>query len=179
VLFWVSAIAVGLAMVIFESGLSARAFGLKFEFGLLQSISRGMGAFLIAFLTLRFVDLIWRGSIHHAFVATGPGSYEAGMFWLEILFFAAALVGLFVPDVRDNPRGLWGCAVMVVSGFVLNRLNVSITGLEASSGVRYYPSWAEAAITASIVVVGLILFTLAAKHLPVLHGKEAHSEANS
>jgi c(7)-type cytochrome triheme protein len=50
---------------------------------------------------------------------------------------------------------------------VMNRLNVSITGMERSSGVSYAPSLTEVSVTLMIVGIGFTLFTLAAKYLPV------------
>ena len=55
----------------------------------------------------------------------------------------------------------------MVAGFLANRLNVSVTGLEASSGVRYFPSWMEVAVTLSVVAGGFLLFRLAVRHLYV------------
>jgi hypothetical protein len=43
------------------------------------------------------------------------------------------------------PAALYACAVMVVFGFIANRLNVGITGLEAGSGTHYIPKWSEVA----------------------------------
>ena len=48
---------------------------------------------------------------------------------------------LFRGHVRQRPGALYACAVMVVFGFIANRLNVSITGMEAGSGVHYIPKW--------------------------------------
>ena len=59
-------------------------------------------------------------------------------------------------------------AVLVITGFLLNRLNVSITGMEASSGVHYFPRWTEVAVTLSIVGVGFLLFSLAVRYLNVM-----------
>jgi Ni/Fe-hydrogenase subunit HybB-like protein len=175
VLFWFSAIAVGLAMVIFESGLSARAFGRALEFRLLQGVSKVMAWFLGCFLALRFSDLAWRGALPYAFRVTGPGGFEAGMFWLETALLALPILLVFVPRVRANPQALFASSAVVVGGFLVNRLNVSTTGLQASSGVRYFPSWMEIAVTMSIVVVGMNLFRLAARYLPVFgdatHGR--------
>jgi Ni/Fe-hydrogenase subunit HybB-like protein len=174
VLFWFSAVSVGLAMVIFESGLSARAFGRALEFDLLQGISKVMAVFLVLFLALRFLDLAWRGALPYAFGAggwgsAGRGSYEAGMFWLETALLALPILLVAMPRVRANPQALFACSAVVVGGFLVNRLNVSTTGLDASSGVHYFPSWMEIAVTMSIVVVGMNLFRLAALYLPVFH----------
>jgi Ni/Fe-hydrogenase subunit HybB-like protein len=169
VLFWFSAVSVGLAMVIFESGLSARAFGRALEFDLLQGISKAMAAFLGLFLVLRFLDLAWRGALPAAFRLSGRGSYEAGMFWLETALLALPILLVAMPRVRANPQALFACSAVVVAGFLVNRLNVATTGLDASSGVHYFPSWIEIAVTMSIVVVGMNLFRLAARYLPVFH----------
>jgi Ni/Fe-hydrogenase subunit HybB-like protein len=170
VLFWMSAISVGLAMVIFESGLSARAFGRALELSLLDSIAKAMAVFLGLFLATRFLDLAWRGSLAYAFQFQGRGSYEARMFWLETALLAVPVLLVAMRRVRANPQALVASAALAVGGFLVNRLNVSTTGLDASSGAHYFPSWMEIAVTMSIVVVGLGLFRLAAKHLPVFQG---------
>jgi c(7)-type cytochrome triheme protein len=62
----------------------------------------------------------------------------------------------------------------------MNRLNVSITGMERSSGVSYAPSLTEVSITLMIVAIGFAVFTLAAKYLPVFqhaHDPEPEPEA--
>jgi Ni/Fe-hydrogenase subunit HybB-like protein len=177
VLFWLSALSVGLAMIIFESGLSARAFGHALQFDLLQSISKGMAVFLLLFLGVRFGDLAVRGSVHYAFDFT---SGEAGMFWLEIALFATGLVMAFTDRVRNSPKALFGCSICVVGGFLVNRLNVSLTALEQSARVRYIPSFLEIAVTASIVAFGFVIFRLAARYLPVFdHAKEAAPEVHA
>jgi Ni/Fe-hydrogenase subunit HybB-like protein len=182
VLFWLSAVSIGLAMVIFESGLSARAFGRALEFDLLQGISKAMALFLGLFLSARFLDLGWRGSLGYAFRFSGPGSTEACMFWLETALLALPIVLVAVPRIRANPQALFGCSAAAVGGFLVNRLNVSTTGLEASSGARYFPSWMEVAVTMSIVVIGMMVFRLAVRYLPVFHdasgeAKEARRQA--
>jgi len=72
-----------------------------------------------------------------------------------------------IPRVRGNPQALFACSAVVVGGFLVNRLNVSTTGLDASSGYRYFPSWMEVAVTLSVVVVGLAIFRFAMRFLPV------------
>ncbi len=175
VLFWLSAIAAGLAMVIFESGMSARAFGRALEFDLLQGISKVMVLFLGVFLMTRFLDLGARNSLDAAFRFNGPGSYEAAMFWVEVALLGVPMVLVAFRRIRGNPQALFASAAMVVGGFLVNRLNVSLTGLEAASGGRYVPSWMEVAITMSIVVAGMIAFRYATQYLPVFHSAKPES----
>ena len=74
--------------------------------------------------------------------------------------------------MRRNSGRLYGAAVLVVAGFVVNRLNVSITGLEGAQGGRYVPSVAEGIITLMLVAIGVAAFGLAVRFLPVMHQVE-------
>jgi Ni/Fe-hydrogenase subunit HybB-like protein len=69
--------------------------------------------------------------------------------------------------------------VLVVLGFITHRLNVSVTGMETASGVRYMPRWTEFAVTLSIVAVGFAVFRLAAKHLPIFAEESSHAVSAS
>jgi Ni/Fe-hydrogenase subunit HybB-like protein len=79
---------------------------------------------------------------------------------------------LYQARIRRNPAAMYACAVMVIFGFVANRLNVGITGLEAGSGTHYIPKWSEVSITLSLVAVGFAIFRVIGQYFPVF---EAHS----
>jgi Ni/Fe-hydrogenase subunit HybB-like protein len=64
-----------------------------------------------------------------------------------------------------------------VLGFITNRMNVSITGFEGSTGVRYFPKWSELAVTGMIIAVGFALFGMAVKYLPIFPKEEFAQEA--
>jgi Ni/Fe-hydrogenase subunit HybB-like protein len=65
-------------------------------------------------------------------------------------------------------------AVLVVLGFITNRLNVSITGLESAAGLHYVPKWTEIAVTGAIIAAGFALFGLGVKYLPIFPVEEHH-----
>jgi Ni/Fe-hydrogenase subunit HybB-like protein len=164
VLFYVSAIGVGLAMVIFESNLSARAFGREIEMPLLTELSRVMLVVLAFYGLLRFQDLASRGALR---LMREP-STETLLLGLEVLLgLVVPLAMLLFPAVRESREGLFAVAVMVIAGFLLNRLNVSITGLEASSGAHYFPKWTEISVTLSLAGAGFLCFALAVRYLNV------------
>lgn len=174
VLFFVSAIAVGLGMTMLEAALSARHLGHRFNVSIMSSLARILLVVLAVYAVLRFQDLSARGAWGYAL----SGGYEASFFWVEIaLTLAIPAVLLSMARIRTSARGLFWVSVCVVAGFVTNRLNVSITGMEASAGVTYIPKWTEVAITASIVAVGIAIFGLAAKHLPIFEHSEAGAGA--
>jgi Ni/Fe-hydrogenase subunit HybB-like protein len=170
VLFFLSAIGAGLAMIIVESRLSSRAFGRQLEMPLLMEVGRVLVAALGVYGVTRVYDLFHRGMLGVAF----GGSREALFFQAE--FLGGVVLPMFLllqPAVRRNTNGLYACGLLVVLGFVVNRLNVSITGLEGAQGGHYAPAAAEAALTLAIVAVGFALFGLAVKHLPVYPREEA------
>jgi c(7)-type cytochrome triheme protein len=88
---------------------------------------------------------------------------------LPILLFA-------IPSIRRSRQGQFLCGLMTVLGFIVNRLNVSLTGMLGASGAKYFPSWMELAVTAAMVAVGFAGFSLAVKYLAVFrHGEEPSS----
>ncbi|MEI9972497.1 MAG: NrfD/PsrC family molybdoenzyme membrane anchor subunit [Ignavibacteriota bacterium] len=162
-LFYVSAIAVGLAMTIFESWHSSRAFGRALELPLLMSMGRVMAVVMSVYLWIRFLDLSHR----HAFALLAQNRMETWLFLLEIALMVVPTVLLYQQRIRSSPGKLYACAVMVVFGFITNRLNVGSTGLEAGSGTHYVPRWSEIAITLSIVAAGFAIFRIIGQYFPI------------
>ncbi len=167
-LFYISSIAAGLAMTIFESWHSSRAFGRALELPLLASMGRVLAVVMSVYLWVRFLDLSHR----HAFSLLSQNRIETWLFALEIALALVPTILLYQSWVRMRPGALYACAVMIVFSFIANRLNVGTTGLEAGSGVHYTPKWTEIAVTLSIVAVGFATFRLIAQYFPVF---EAHS----
>ncbi|GBC77590.1 putative Ni/Fe-hydrogenase 2 b-type cytochrome subunit [bacterium HR08] len=164
IFFFISAIALGCAMTIFESFLSYRAFRKRLEIALLADLGKVIVVALAVYLVLKVQDLAGRGALAQAFEPT----YEARMFLAEMtLGVIGPMLLLSVRRIRTDHFGLFVSALLVVLGFIMNRLNVSITGMEASSGVSYFPSWTELSVTFMIVALGFALFGLAVKYLPI------------
>jgi len=174
VFFFISAIGVGLAMTIFESFLSSRAFRKQLERELLTGLARVMVVVLSVYGVLRVEDILDRDAWKYLWM---PRT-ETYLFWLE------AALGILLPvmllswgRIRRNLKGLYACAVMVIFGFVANRLNVAITGMERGLGKQYFPTWMELTLTLFIVSLGFAIFAAAAKYLPIFVEEEAaHKE---
>ena len=164
VFFFISAIAAGLAMVIVESSLCQRAFGHHLELRLLDPLGRAMIVALAAYGILRFQDLSHRAALPSLLHL----DYEACMFLLEIgLGVVVPILLLAIPAVRRRQEGLVAGAYLVVLGFIMNRLNVSITGMERAAGVVYFPSWIEVAVSLALVAAGFAAFGIAVRYLPI------------
>lgn len=172
VFFFISAIAAGLAMTIFESFMSFRAFGKRLEADLLQGLGRVIVVVLAVYAVWRAEDLAGRGNFGLIFQITP----ESVLFWGEVgLGVLLPMVLLAIPRIRRNEHGLFFAAMLTIMGFIINRLNVAVTGMAASSGVSYFPSWMEFAVTTSIVALGFVLFGMAVKYLPVFPEAEQAS----
>jgi len=164
VFFFVSAISVGCAMVIFESFLSARAFKKGLELNLLTELARVSVVMLAVLATMKVIDLLERGALPLLLLPR----METALYWLEVSLGIIAPVVLFSQrKVRESHRGLFAGATMIILGFILNRMNISITGMEAWAGISYFPSWMEISVTLSIVAAGFVVFSLAARYLPI------------
>ncbi len=92
---------------------------------------------------------------------------ETWLFGLEISLLLLPALLLFRSHVRNRPAALYICALMIVLGFIANRLNIGVTGMEAASGTHYIPKWTEVVVTLSIIAAGFAIFRFAAKYFPV------------
>jgi Ni/Fe-hydrogenase subunit HybB-like protein len=164
VFFWISAIAVGLGMVVVESNLTARGLKHGLEQDLLASLAKAAGILLAFYAIARLVDVAARGE---AGLLTTPDLY-ALLFWIEIgLGAMLPAILLLQPSVRNSRNGLFAVAIVVVAGGILNRLNVSVFGMWAYTGPVYLPSAMEVAMTLALITFGAAVFALAVKTLPV------------
>jgi len=164
-MFYLSAIPAGLALTIMAIYLCVRSLNARVDMNILSDVSRVIAPLLAIYGVFRAVDLINRDAIQYLWM----WREETGLFWLEIaLLVIAPLVLLNLEKVRNNPQNLyWTCAVIVM-GFMTNRLNVSITGLQASSGIYYVPKWTEFAATLATIAAAVVAFRYAVIYLDIL-----------
>lgn len=175
--FYLSAIGTGLAMVIFEAYTSARAFnhGLKLE--LLSSVGKISNVMLIIAVTVKFIDLAILNKLNYLLIS----SSETYMFYLELLIGTVVPVYLLSQKkFRESRKWLYISALFVIGGFLLNRINVSITSLTSYAKYAYFPSIYEISITIMLVTVGMVAFRFITQNFPVfeeLHEGEEENEA--
>lgn len=178
VLFFISAIAAGMAVIIFESYMSARAFGRQLQSALLEKLAHALVFVLLLLLTVRLEILYANNALKYIF----DGSMESYLFLAEVgLGVIIPMIMLSFSKIRNNTAGLYLSAILVILGLVMNRFNVTVTGMAASSGVNYFPSLMEIIISLTIVSVAFVAFRLAAQYLPLfsepvsIHDKPAYS----
>ena len=174
-LFLVSAIGLGLVMVIFESHLTAYLYRRKPETETLATLGGAARWVLLVYLALRFGDLAARGYLPRLW----GGEWQVKMFWFEIAATAIlpALL-LSVPRFRRTQPGQWSAASLGVFGVVLNRINVGgLVHLGRGADV-YVPSWTELAISAGVVSGAALVFLFALEHFQVWEHRPADPAAD-
>ena len=175
VMFFVSAVMVGLAMVTFEAFISSKTFNRTLELDILSGLAKAQIVVLLIYSALKLGDMSVRGSLASAF----QGTLEGNMFLLEMgLGVILPLILLVLPNVRASRGGLFISSLLVVGGLVLNRTNVSVIGMLEGSNASYFPSWMEFAVTAAVIAGGLLAFRIAVKYFNVFPSHEKPAQHN-
>lgn len=169
-LFYLSAVCVGLAMVTFESIMSARAFKRPYETDIITGLGKGTAVALAVYVAARVADLAARGAL--------PRMFEGGA--ASMLYLAELLIGFVVPmallfqrKIRETISGALFSVSLVIFGVLFNRFNINFSA-QLGNGVTYFPSWMEIAISVGIVAGGIFAYRLAALYLPVFHAGTEH-----
>jgi Ni/Fe-hydrogenase subunit HybB-like protein len=163
-LYLLTAVTMGYAVVLFESCLTSSAYRRKLETHMLTPLAKVMLGFLAVFLVVRVGDLVVRGALGKAFVP----SVEALMFWLEMACFIAPLVLIGAESNRRNPARLFLAGVLLMLGGSLMRLNGYLIGYETGDGFSYFPTLAEVLVTAGMFAVEVLGYIIITRRFPVL-----------
>ncbi len=160
----ISAIAMGYAIVIFESVVSATSLKREIEMPLLSKLSGFIPWIIGLYLIVRFSDLIYRGQLGLAF----HGDLKGNFFLLENILFIIPLVILASPANRNSPRSLFYSAVSLLLAGALFRFDAFLIGFNPGPGWHYFPSFSETMITVGIVSIEIAAYMVFIKRLPVL-----------
>jgi len=163
-LFLISCIAMGYAIVVAESLLSSLFFKRPYETHLLKGLARLVAFLGLVWITVRFVDLAYRGQLGNVL--------NSGMltisFVIEILLFAIPSILFFFPKFRSTPRKLFVLAFLFLLGGCLYRFNVFLIGWDPGNNWVYFPSVAELMITIGLISFEVLLYLIFVKTFPIL-----------
>jgi Ni/Fe-hydrogenase subunit HybB-like protein len=180
VFFFVSSIAAGLSMVIFEGTLSHRYLHHKMDAtyqgehdGVVLGFAKGAAVVLVGYFAIKVVGLALDNNWKYLF--TGYGAW----YLVELLGFVLLPAILYAVAVREENRCLikWA-AILTVLGIVLNRFNVSLVAFnwQLPAADRYFPSWMEIALSLFIVTVGILIFRFVSTYMPIFYEDERFKE---
>ncbi len=166
ILFFVSAVGLGLMMVTSESLVSGWLYEREPELDVLQGLGKAGAWVLGGYAVLKLGDILVRGQ--------GPailaGTFESWLFVVELLLSAIVpAVLLSLPAVRRSTRGLTAVALMAVTGFAMNRIDVGGLAMVGTTGTRYAPSWMEVWMSLGVVAAAALAYFFVAERFHLFH----------
>ena len=173
VLFFISAIISGFAMAIFVSALTFWTFRKPLEPRVLTALAKGMTPLLLLYLFLRIADLTARNAWTYIF----QNPLQGTTFTIEMVLLTAPVFVMLRTRWSGRRRWAFAAAVPVIIGVILNRLNVAWIGLLPATGANYFPSWIETTVTLTLVSIGVVIFGIAARYLPLFEQSDPGNHA--
>ncbi len=170
VLFFVSAIGLGLLMVGLESATTSWLYRKEGEWHLLAPLARTAAAVLAVYVLLRVGDLWARGELHHLF----SGTWFALLFVVELLLGAVVpILLLSLPSLRGRAGAIFAGTLLGVLGLVLHRIDVGGLAHVPLSEGAYFPAATELAVSVGLVSAMALIFLFFVEHFPVWEERPA------
>jgi len=178
--FFVSSIIAGLSMVIFESGVSHRAFRDQMDPAhhvdlddITLGLGRGAAIMLFCYFFLKLQGFLDGG--RWDLLATSYGAW----FLFEMFGFILIPSLLYAWATRARRAGLVRIvAAWTVLGVIVNRINVSLVAVNWSRPQPYWPSWMEIVISMTIITIAVLTFRWIVNRMPVLRAHPAYVESH-
>ena len=165
-LFYLSAIAAGLAMVNFEGIVSTRGLKREPETDINIGLGRGTRIALLVYLVAKFADMTYRGNWPLVFEWS-----KASYFWSAEILIGVILpiLLLSVKSIKESENGLLTASSLTLFGVVFNRFNMTFFTQSTGAEGFYFPSIWEIFVTLGLISAIVMLYRLAVMHLPVFH----------
>ena len=165
-LFLVTCVAMGYAVVVFEAAFSNTAFKRKPEIGMLASLAAAILPIQVFVVLFRLADLAWRGSLGLLFA----GDVRSLMVWLEFALFMTPVVLLARPLTRRDLGTLVRAAMAMMLAGGLYRFDVFLVAFNPGVHYSYFPSVFEVLVTVGLIALELLAYIFIVKRFPILSG---------
>ncbi len=167
-LFFVSSIFAGLAMVIVEGTLSRRFLRDHIEADperfreMVFGLARGAALSMFVYYFFKLVLFLHDGHWAHL---DGPWG---AWFLVEVIGLVLVPCFLFAFGVRNRSFGLIRiAAILTIAGVLMNRLNVSLIAFGWNAPVHYVPKWTEVVVALAILFAQIWVFRWVLLRMPV------------
>lgn len=164
--FLLTCLAMGYAMVVFESIFSARTFGRPLELRILGPLQRTAAWASLVFVGFRIFDVVSRQKEAYLIRL----EWTTLFFWIEIALFLSPVV--LMMRRRDQPvaRGLVQEAMLIGAGGMLYRLNTFLIAFNPGPEWHYFPAVPEIMVTVGLISLELAAYVALVKTFPALAG---------
>ena len=174
-LFLLTAVCMGFAIVILEATLAATGFkrDIKDELPLLSKIGKIIMGILMAYLVIRVGDLVVRGAIFKVFTS----GIKSVMFLIEMACFVYPVVVLSKPANRKLLSKLLAAAMSMLTGAVLYRIDAFLVAYDTGPGWHYFPSAPEMLVTIGVIAIEVLAYIVFVRKFPILPGHSTTAAA--
>jgi Ni/Fe-hydrogenase subunit HybB-like protein len=162
-MFLITAITMGYAVVVFESSFSSLGLKRPLETDLLSKVSAIIPKLIALFFVIRFGDLFWRGAFSDL-----SFDLKSIMFVIENLLYLYPMIILFSAAKRRIPRKLFISAVSMLLAGAVYRFDTFLIGFNPGGGYHYFPAFWEIMITVGIISIEIMAYLVFVKKFPVL-----------
>ncbi|MGD9488456.1 MAG: NrfD/PsrC family molybdoenzyme membrane anchor subunit [Calditrichaceae bacterium] len=165
-LFLLSAISVGFPMVVLESMIASKSFGLKREMHVLSNLGRIIGPLLGIYLAFKIGDMV----IRETYVYLLDFNLESIMFIIEMLFGVIIPLRIFLSNkALKSPNWLFTASLLVIFGVLLNRINTFLIAYTPPYAMNsYFPSIGEISVTVGFIALEVLLYRALVLIFPVI-----------
>ncbi len=165
-LFLLSAISVGFPMVIMESVITSKSFGLKPETNILADLSNIVAPLLGVYLAFKIGDMV----IRQTFTYLTEINTASVMFTIEVLVGVIIPLRLFLSnEIKKSPTGMAIASFLVVLGVLMNRINNFLVAYNPPYAQNtYFPSFGEISVTVGFIALEVLLFRFFVINFPIV-----------
>ncbi len=166
-LFFISSIAAGLAMVVAGGTVSYWVFKRSLDQKLVAKLGQFIPWIMGLYAAIRLGELVYAGE---AALIFGSGMYG-------VLFYSEMLIGVAVPivlfsfgRVRESRTLSFVAAAFLLFGIFMNRFDIAWFAQRPMEGFSYFPSLVELSIQVGVVSAIILVYTLVGHYLPLFEG---------
>lgn len=172
-LFFFSAVAAGLALVMLLDLAVSRFFARPYQWAMLARLGQVLFGALLLYYGLRLGDLTLRGAWGHL------AGLQGSLLLLEILLGGVLPIVLLAKFSWRERQGLLLAGILLtLFGVILNRLNIVLLGMNLPGTLpgglvqTYTPSLVEWTLSISLIAAAVFFFAAGCKLLPILPKQE-------
>ncbi len=168
-LFLVSCVGMGYAVVVFETTLTSALLKRPKETEMLAGLSSVVVPILYGYVAIRLLDILIRGKLGVVFTS---GKYTV-FFLVEMVLFLAPAILLRDAKKRADAGHLFRMAMVMILAGALYRIDAYIVAFRPGAQFSYFPTIPEFMITIGLVALEIMVYVVIIKTFPILSGAGA------
>jgi formate-dependent nitrite reductase membrane component NrfD len=169
-LFVVSSVFAGLAMIIFLGSINSKTFKDRMSVEhrekhdrIVLSLAKICAGSMFVYLFLKLLELNHEQT--WSLLLTPMGYW----YLLEVVGCVAIPAWLFMTAIKNQLPGLVRIgAIITIVGVVLNRLNICLIAYKWYAPLRYYPTWMEVIVCVTVLLTQFWVYRWMVNRMPVV-----------